>query len=411
MSIELLKPVIQKYHWGHTSYLQRLLGDEDSIGEPWAELWLGSHPNGMSRVLQHGDGSVALDQYLRDHHAVSVGKYSWDVSDQGLPFLFKVLAVASPLSIQCHPTREQARMGFDREETAAVAPDDPGRSYHDPNHKPEIICAVTDFTALAGFRKIEQIIDLFTRYVPEVYQLLFGSFFEQQDIEEASAYRYLLESILTISGKKRTVCMQLLHESMASFNDTDSQEIALTRKLLERYPDDLSVLAPLYLEMITLEPGEALYLPAGVLHAYIEGIGVELMAASDNVLRGGLTEKNIDVAELLKVVRFNYNHRHKTHRVREGSGRFTYHTPAQDFELHAMEHGSCTVDERRFLELVIQVSGRSRFTYRQGTSCEDAEFTLEHGQTCLIPADVCSYTMECDGKAFIAGIPDESSPL
>jgi len=408
MSIELLKPVIQKYPWGHTSYLQQLLAaGEDSIGEHWAELWMGTHPAGMSRVLFSDGSSIGLDEFVRDHIAVTVGRHRWDVSDQGLPFLFKVLAVSSPLSIQCHPTREQARHGFEAEQAQGIEADAAERSYRDTNHKPEIISAVTDFTALCGFKKLDTIIALFRRYLPEVFDLLFGSFFEQEDLSEQISYRYLLEQILTLTGEKRSVCMRMIHASMASLQHIEAPEIRLMGKLLSFYPDDPSVLSPLYLELYHLSPGEALYVSAGVLHAYIEGIGVELMAASDNVIRGGLTHKHIDIDQLMSVVKFSYRHRPMSKPVREGSGRFAYHTPAQDFELYRMGSGSCTVDARRFLELAIQLEGNSRFTYTQGSGKGEKTFVLERGQSCVIPADIASYTMECEGTAFIAGIPEE----
>jgi mannose-6-phosphate isomerase len=408
MSIERLKPVIQKYPWGHTSYLQQLVGaDSESIGEHWAELWMGTHPAGMSQVINSNGGSIGLDEFVRGHTPVSVGRHRWDVSDQGLPFLFKVLAVSSPLSIQCHPTREQARRGYEAEQAQGLDSDAAERSYRDANHKPEIICAVTDFTALCGFKRIETIIQLFTRYFPEVYDLLFGSFFYQKDLSEELSYRYVLEQILTLSAEKKTICMQMIHDSMASLRHIEEPEIQLVEKLLSFYPDDPSVLSPLYLELYKLKPGEALYVSAGVLHTYIEGIGVELMAASDNVIRGGLTHKHVDAAQLMGLVKFSYRHRHPSQPIREASGRYAYHTPAQDFELYRMESGTCTVDSRRFLELAIQLEGESRFTYQQSSDKTPRTFRLERGQSCVLPADIHSYTMECEGTAFMAGIPEQ----
>ncbi|MDA3834830.1 MAG: mannose-6-phosphate isomerase, class I [Spirochaetales bacterium] len=407
MNIELLYPYIQKYTWGDTQWLQHLLGcaDEKS-GEPWAELWLGTHPKGMTHMSQGGRITATLAEYIQNRPTDVLGPLSVEPFDEGLPFLFKILAVGTPLSIQCHPTKVQAREGFDREELAGIPLSAANRNYRDKNHKPEIICAVTSFTALCGFRKIGEITALFTRYLPEVYSLLFGNFFENENLSEEAAYRYLLQSILQLEGSERAACMQLIRNSLASLKD-DSQEIALLRKFTEIHPEDPSVLAPLYLQIINLEPGEALYQPAGELHAYISGIGIELMANSDNVLRGGLTEKYVDVQELLHVVKFRYSAKKKTLPFGELSGLYAYHTPAQDFDLHRIETGTYSAGKNKYVKIMIQLSGKTEFVYTNPDSHQEKSFLLSEGKACIIPAAVRDYTMRTIGTVFCAGIPDE----
>ncbi|MGM0432607.1 MAG: mannose-6-phosphate isomerase, class I [Spirochaetota bacterium] len=406
MDIELLQPFIQTYSWGHTSWLQNLLGYHDSDGEqPWAELWLGTHPKGMAQVVCKDGKRYPLAEYLMQHAGGKPGIFQ----DSELPFLFKVLAVASPLSIQCHPTREQAEDGFSREESAGIPIDSPLRNYRDTNHKPEILCAVTPFTAMCGFRQVSEIINLFGRYLPDVYRLLFGTYFENEQVSEAQAYRHLLTSVLTISGSRRAACMQLIRNSLASLHE-DSQEIELVKRFISLYPEDPSVLAPLYLQLINLEPGEALYQPAGELHAYVSGVGIELMANSDNVLRGGLTTKHVDADELLRIVRFHYSPKHKTHPFQEKPQQFVYHTPAQDFELYRMDAGRHVFDSRQSVELALQLTGESSFSYTDPESRTEKTFTLAKGCSCMIPVGIESLVVQTTGTVYAAGIPEGGEP-
>ena len=255
------------YAWGSTTALPSLLGTPVT-GQPQAELWLGTHPGSPAQVV--GDGSLA--------------------SLTTLPFLLKVLAAAAPLSLQAHPTSVQAREGFARENALGIPLDSPSRNYKDELHKPELLFALTPFRALCGFRSVSSVLaDL----------ELLGGFDEWKD-QLAGGIRPTFEWLIS----RGAGVSSLISSLVAAAALVDGPRFALVGELADAYPGDPGIAISVMLNLTTLAPGEVLYLPAGNIHAYIEGVGVELMAASDNVLRGGLTPKHVDVPELLHVLDF-----------------------------------------------------------------------------------------------------------
>ncbi len=261
--MERLLPRVQHYAWGSTTALPEMLGVEPD-GTPWAELWVGDHPRLPSTVESTGEPL-----------------------DAGLPYLLKILAADAPLSIQTHPSLDRARSGFEKENAEGIPIDAPNRTYRDPNHKPELICALTPFDALVGFRDVDAIVaemDPVAELGPIVERLRQGN---------ATALRSATQWILGLSPGEAAPLVSAAAEA---------NELAA---LLDRHhPGDPGVLVGMLLHRILLQPGEALFLGAGSLHAYLSGVGVELMANSDNVIRGGLTPKHVDVAELVDVVSF-----------------------------------------------------------------------------------------------------------
>ena len=291
---------IKHYPWGCPHSIPELLGLKGD-GSPWAELWMGAHSASPSRTMDGPglDKLIAAEpvRYLGEKAAKQYG---------ALPFLFKLLAAEKPLSIQAHPNLAQAREGFERENRAGIPLDAPNRSYKDQNHKPEIICALTPFTGLCGFRS------------PDTIRRLFAAFLDPAPAAMKEGLSPLLETLAPAGGAQPealrhflnelfglspAVC-KMLTEYIHSANG-ESAEAKLMRNFAAQYPGDPAVTAPLYLNVFRLEPGEAVFLKAGTLHAYCDGFGVELMANSDNVLRGGLTGKHIDLPELMKVLDFN----------------------------------------------------------------------------------------------------------
>jgi mannose-6-phosphate isomerase len=264
------------YAWGSTSALAELLGREPS-GHPEAELWLGDHPGSPARLVgREGD--------LRD------------VESGPLPFLLKVLAAASPLSLQAHPTSAQADAGFAREEAAGIPIDDPARNYKDRFHKPELIYALSDeFRALCGFRPVAETREVLAPVADDerIAPLL-------ERLRGDSDLRAVFEWIIT-RGDGVDELIAALVEASAVADDVAWDTV---RRLSEAFPGDPGIAISLLMHTAVLAPGEALYLPAGNIHAYLEGLGIELMASSDNVLRGGLTPKHVDVPELLTVLDF-----------------------------------------------------------------------------------------------------------
>ena len=260
------------YAWGSTGAISELLGLPAS-GRTEAELWLGAHPGSPSRV-------VGTDETLVDIAA-------------GLPFLLKVLAAGSALSLQAHPTMAQAAAGFERENALGIPLDAPNRNYKDGFHKPELIYALSEeFDALCGFRPVAGIRMLVQDHLPQATQLL-------DRLHGDESLRDVFEWLIT-----RGDGVDGLIATVVAAADRSTPELATVLDLAEAYPGDPGIVISLLLNRVTLVKGEVLYLPAGNIHAYLRGVGIELMASSDNVLRGGLTPKHVDVPELLDVLDF-----------------------------------------------------------------------------------------------------------
>jgi mannose-6-phosphate isomerase len=322
-----LRNQVKHYAWGSPEWIPRLLGIANDSGEPWAELWMGSHPASPSMVNEDGK-EIALGELIAQNPGYHLG--TWAAKKfGGLPFLLKLLAADKPLSIQAHPNLRQAQEGFERENRAGISLDAPNRNYKDANHKPEIICALTPFTGLCGFREPEEIRRLLEAFLAPAAEGCAASKGRETAENCAALLRQSLEPLLSaldntnISNALRdflsalfampeetretlTGYIRLKPESSNSGADGEPSPLQwrLMRSFAELYPGDPAVIAPLYLNVFHLEPGEAVFLRAGILHAYVHGLGVELMANSDNVLRGGLTPKHVDVPELMKVLDF-----------------------------------------------------------------------------------------------------------
>lgn len=272
------------YAWGSKTAIADLLGREPS-GGPEAEYWLGDHPASPALVVDR----PAVGRTLADVTA--------SLPEGRLPFLMKVLAAAEPLSLQVHPTLAQAAEGFARENAAGIALDDARRSYKDDVHKPELIYALSDpFIALSGFRSVADArLDLAVVDDPSVGAL-------RARLTDDGALAETVEWLLSGDAEIAQVVAALTTTATAARYDDPNGTWATVRRLAARYPGDPGVAISTLMHTVVLRPGEALYLPAGNLHSYQEGLGIEVMAASDNVIRGGLTPKHIDVDELLAVL-------------------------------------------------------------------------------------------------------------
>ncbi|MCU0597528.1 MAG: mannose-6-phosphate isomerase, class I [Desulfobacterota bacterium] len=285
--IALLRNPVQHYAWGSKTFIPELLGEAAPSAGPVAEVWMGAHPKGVSQVLWDGAWISLADLIQRDPENI-LGKKAARRFSNRLPFLFKILSAAIPLSIQAHPDRAQARQGFARENRLRIPPDDPARNYRDDNHKPEILCALTSFDGLKGFRKAEDILALFERvHVPALEKPLARLQSPSQDV--AGFFSAFLA--LTAENRKSAISELMTH---ARSRDSSDPAFSWVLRLHQHFPDDIGVFAPLLLNLIHLEPGEAIYVGSGELHSYLQGAGVELMANSDNVIRAGLTPKHAD---------------------------------------------------------------------------------------------------------------------
>lgn len=327
---------IRPYAWGSRIAIAELLGEPSPSPHPQAELWIGAHPADSSLLIDDG-AERSLAEVIATDPVGALGPDANAVFGSRLPFLLKVLAAAEPLSLQAHPSAEQAARGFALEDAAGLPANSPQRNYRDSSHKPELICALTEFHALCGFREPSVTVRLLAALgVPQLDHYL-GLLSGQPD---EHGTRALFSSIITIPS---VTLGPLLSAVLASCVDKVragsefTTEYRTTLELGERYPGDPGVLASLLLNRITLQPGQALYLPGGNLHAYLSGVGIEIMANSDNVLRGGLTPKHVDVPELMKVLDFATGDVRVLHGDPGMPGEWVYPTPAAEFRLSRLE--------------------------------------------------------------------------
>jgi len=325
--IERLTGVIQPYAWGSLTAIPEFLGKEPT-GRPQAELWFGAHPLAPSTV----EGEP-LDKVV-DHDPVSVvGQASVEAFGPRLPFLLKVIAAAQPLSLQAHPSREQAEAGFAREQAAGIPRDAPHRTYRDGWPKPEALCAMVKTEALCGFREPHETYELFQK-LGVASELELVKPLADTEIPAEERLATVFGRLLRLSPNERSVITEVVQAAEATNRPNDLASFTRTaRELGQHYPGDPGVLAALLMNRVTLRPGDALYMPAGNLHAYLSGGGVEIMANSDNVMRGGLTPKYVNVDELLAILDFTPGFRGLITPVEESPGLWRYPTPAPEFAL------------------------------------------------------------------------------
>lgn len=330
--MELLRGAIRTYAWGSRTAIAEFTGRPAPTAHPEAELWLGAHP-GDPAWLETDTGEVSLIDAVRTDPEGQLGAAVRSRFGDVLPFLVKVLAADEPLSLQAHPSAEQAVEGYLREDRAGVPLNSPVRNYRDRSHKPELLVALDDFEALAGFRSAAGSVELMRALgVPELepyIALLTGQ-------SDADGLRALFTTWITAPQPDLDMLIPAVLEGAVEYLRSGATAFAAEAKAVlelgERYPGDAGVLASLLLNRIGLRPGEAIFLPAGNLHSYLHGVGVEVMANSDNVLRGGLTPKHVDVPELLRVLDFNPARDETLRpRVQRDGIELVYQTPAPEF--------------------------------------------------------------------------------
>ncbi|MBW1764003.1 MAG: mannose-6-phosphate isomerase, class I, partial [Deltaproteobacteria bacterium] len=297
--IQILENSILNYSWGSKRFISGLFGNTGSSDEPEAELWMGAHPKAPSYAVVKGSRLSLADLIERDPKAVLGATVAERFSGK-LPFLFKVLAAARPLSIQTHPSMKQAGEGFAMEQAGKIPLDALNRNYRDDNHKPELLCALTEMWALKGFRRVEEIIDLMGQINTACHGL--GVDILRQNPGNAGL-KMFFNYIMSMGKGEQARLVGDVMAVIEGLNNSDNT-FDWMKKLNQEYPGDIGVISPLFLNVVLLKPGEALYIPAGELHAYLDGAGIEIMANSDNVLRGGLTPKHVDPTELLKILSF-----------------------------------------------------------------------------------------------------------
>ncbi len=395
--MELMDNQIRPYAWGSRTAIATLIGAPSPARHPQAELWMGAHPGDPS-VLLDPAGERSLLDAIADKPVLMLGERVEAAFGPRLPFLFKVLAAAEPLSLQAHPSAAQAARGFAQEEAAGVPIGSSGRNYKDSSHKPELLCALTEFEALCGFREpattVGLLADLGVPQLDHYLSLLSGQ-------PDADGVRALFSSILTIPASLLeplltavlSACVRLVRAGSPF-----TREYRTALELGERYPGDPGVLASLLLNRVTLAPGQALYLSAGNLHAYLAGVGVELMANSDNVLRGGLTPKHVDVPELMRVLDFSAGDVEILTGEPLRPGELVYRTPAPEFRLSRLTLSAQPLDlTHDGPQVVLVVEGSATVTAADGHRVDVAR-----GRSVWVAAGDVGVSIAGSGSAFRA---------
>ncbi|OZM73687.1 mannose-6-phosphate isomerase, class I [Amycolatopsis antarctica] len=333
--MELLRNAVRPYAWGSRTIIPELLGRPVPAPHPEAELWMGAHPGDPSRITR-ADGTERTLLEIVD--ADPVGQLGARCAEQWgnrLPFLLKILAIEEPLSMQAHPSAAQAAEGFRREEAAGIARGAANRNYPDPTAKPELVCALTEFHALAGFRDPARTVE-FLREIDTPGLTRYTELLAAQP--DADGLRALFTTWITLPQRTLDALLPevldacVLHLKNHGRFDVECRTVL---ELGEAHPHDAAVLAALLLNRMTLHAGDALFLPAGNLHLYLHGAAVEILANSDNILRGGLTPKHVDVPELLRVLDFGCPDMPvlRGGPIAPGERLVVYRTEAAEFEL------------------------------------------------------------------------------
>lgn len=384
-----LEGTIRDYAWGSRLVIAQLQGRPTPSPRPEAELWLGGHDGGPATVDLDGT-PVTLDALLAAEPDRWLGAAASARFGNRLPFLLKVLAPERPLSLQAHPDADQARAGYAAEEAAGVH-----RNYVDPYHKPELLVALTPFDALCGFREPAGSADVLAELgidalAPVVAALRSG----------VAGLGAAVRTLLTWPEAERLDLVEAAVQAAGRLSDVESAD--LVRRLAGDYPGDPGVLLALLLNHVHLAPGEAIWMPPGNLHAYLGGCGVEILAASDNVLRGGLTPKRVDVPELLRVLRFQVLTQPVVAARQVAPGVVTWPAPVDDFALYGvrLDDTAVTLDPPG-PRVVLCVEGR--LEVRDGADA----VTLDRGHAAFGAAAAGLLTLRGRGQAFVASLGGE----
>ncbi len=390
--MQLLHGTFQHYAWGTTDAIPELLG-RPADGRPVAEYWLGAHPLTPSEV----DG-VLLDALVARNPEV-VGEASRAAFGDRLPYLVKVLSARHALSLQAHPSREQAEEGFAKENAAGLAADAPERTYRDDWPKPELLIALTEFDGLAGFRDPKRTAALFGGLgVADELASVIGPLTERKG---SAALAEVFLDVLSLKGERARLS-ELVCAAAMQKKDFPGELGEFARTILELdevFPTDPSIIAAALMNRVTLKPGESLYVPAGQMHAYLSGTGVEVMANSDNVIRGGLTSKHVDVGELVRVVDFEPSVPKATHPVAVRDGVEKYPTPCEEFDVWRLtpgaEQGPIKLPGAKSARILLLTEGGAELAVGSD------RLQLRRGEAAFLPATDSAGTISGEAVAFM----------
>jgi mannose-6-phosphate isomerase len=397
-----IKPQVKEYDWGNPSFIPDLLGIPED-GKPKAELWMGTHESGEATIVGTDE---KLSAFLGKDSLTWFGQEHLDRFGPVLPLLLKVLAIDRPLSIQCHPSATQAKEGWMHEEAIRARLPKDLWNYKDPNRKAEVIYALTPVTAMCAFRPLSDIFAALTMLIPQGFARYFS------DIDELTAdpdkeIGKLFEKLYTMDAEDLKVCIKEYVDSLKKMDELpfatgdgrflESKGIVLS--CYSAFPEDPGLFCPFLLNVKHLEPGEALFLEPRTLHAYVLGNGIELMSASDNVLRGGLTHKKVDVKELMKVLDIKSKQAVCAPTLKGKSGCLHILTPTEEFLLKVCTTGTYALHDRKCIELLFCTEGQVTFTTEEGS------VQIKKGECYVIASALSDYSLEVAGKLFIAEVP------
>ena len=399
--IHPIKGAVQNYAWGGESYIPKLLGIENADNQPFAEIWLGAHQRGPATLQEHGE-SISLDQWIAKNEDV-LGESVIEKFGKRLPYLFKVLDVNKMLSIQSHPTKKAAEVGFERENKAGISLTARNRNYKDDNHKPEVMIAMTEFWLLHGFRsadEIETVLNEYSEFEPlrkyfvgkDIFKL-YKTIMEMPQEEVDAILLPLKDNLNRAFRRNQLLKSRPSYWAALAFRDME----------LEGGHCDRGIFSIYLFNLVGLKKGEGIFQDAGVPHAYLEGVNMELMANSDNVFRGGLTVKHIDVKELLEHLVFDpvVPNILKGKEIQKGVK--VFETPAPDFELTQIElkdFQDYEANEVATPETLIVMNGEVM------VNCETDEYRMSRGDAFFAPAG-SSYSILSEGNALVykASVP------
>ena len=382
-----LNNIIQDYAWGTFDALNSLFEIPNPSNKPQAEIWMGAHPNGCSKITFEGKEILLSDYIASDLNGI-LGERTAHLFGE-LPYLFKVLSAGNALSVQVHPSKEQAEIGFKKEESDGIPLSAAFRNYKDPNHKPELVYALTPYQAMNGFREHHEILQgLKPLHIKELDEIL-AKLEANQNEEGLSAF---FESLLSFNEIQKSNSVSALVSYAKTHQDDELFQLILT--LSEQYPGDIGLFSPLILNTLTLTPGEAMFLDACTPHAYIKGTGLEIMANSDNVLRAGLTPKHMDVVELIKCTRCKPISKETIRLEPEAENKNQhYPVPVTDFKFSVYKETDNTALMTNSAEILLAIDAELTLRHKEGET-----LTLKKGESVFIPAFVGEYFTHCKGS-------------
>ncbi|GLQ74584.1 mannose-6-phosphate isomerase, class I [Vibrio penaeicida] len=372
---------VKNFDWGSKTAFNELYNIPNEQALPQAELWMGTHPNGGSKVSLRNGKIILLSELI------SESSKNIKCSNE-LPFLMKILAAQAPLSIQVHPDKESAILGFERENEQGLSLSSPTRNYKDSNHKPELIYAISPYLSMNGFRSPAEIFRIFSALEIEKLSPLISKLMNDES-EEVVLHDFFV-GLLSLENKiKYQVIKELDTLTGRSWDNVDIREaMSLAKKLISLYKTDIGVFSPLFLNIIRLEPGEAMFLNAKTPHSYVQGVGVEVMANSDNVLRAGLTSKYIDIPELISNTNFISTQRDniKVSPIKMGEV-LRYPVPVNDFCFEVIHVQASVEINSKKAEILLCLEGRSRVFF------DGDEVLISKGESVFLSGSLGKYNL------------------